>query len=72
MTDLQKQVATALKNCSFLPGSFDKRFVRNLDPDKEMTEKGLNMMLRLFDRYRRQIPNYQGLKERILLDHPPF
>lgn len=39
MTDLQKQVAIALKNCSFLPGSFDKRFVRNLDPEKEMTVK---------------------------------
>ena len=72
MTDLQKQIATALKNCSFLPGSFDKRFVRKMDTDKEMTEKGLRFMLVLLEKYRRQIPNYEGLKQRALLDHPPF
>jgi hypothetical protein len=72
MTELEKQIATALKNCTFLPGSFDKRFVRQLNPDKEMTEKGLKMMLDLLDKYRRQIPNYQNLKQRILLDYPPF
>jgi len=63
MTATEIKVANALLQCTFLPGSFDKRFVKQLPnwQDREMTEKGRAMMLKLFQKYRRQIRNYEEL-----------
>lgn len=65
MTNIEKKIAARLNNCSFLPGSFDKRFVKQLSnwDDREMTERGRATMLMLFTKYRRQIPDYERLSE---------
>jgi len=63
MTVIERQIAVALQACSFLPGTFDKRFVQNLPNwyDREMTVKGRAMLVKLLVKYRRQIPNYVDL-----------
>lgn len=61
MTPYQITIAKKLQQCSFLPGSFDKRFARDIaflatnSPDKELTEKQAACLDRLVYRYRRQI-----------------
>lgn len=62
MTPEQIATAKALGNCSFPPGTADKRFARNMaflaehSPEREITErKDLNLR-RLAYRYRRQMP----------------
>lgn len=63
MTTAEKKFADALSNCSFLPGSADKRFVKQLPNwhDRGMTVKGRAHMLKLAVKYRRQIPNLSEL-----------
>ena len=63
MKFIEQRVAFALNRCSFLPGSFDKKFVHQLDKwkDREMTEKGRAKMIELLTKYRRQVPNYAKL-----------
>lgn len=65
MTQAEKHVAYALNRCRFLPGSFDKKFVHQLDNwnDREMTVKGRDCMLKMLDKYRGQIPNYLELRK---------
>lgn len=67
MTELEKKIANSLQFCSFLPGSFDKRFVKQLHiwADRDMTEKGRAYMLNLLYKYRRQIPDYTTLKSEL-------
>lgn len=67
MTQTERDIAYALNRCTFLPGSFDKKFVHQLDKwhDKEMTDKGRAYMMRLLDKYKRQIYNYSELKNRV-------
>lgn len=64
MTEPEKSIAWALCSCSFLPGSFDKRFVNQLDKwkDRDMTVKGRAKMMELLQKYRRQIPSFEKLK----------
>ena len=56
------RIACALEACSFLPGSWDKRFARNMAaksrhaPAGDFTEKQRVHLIRLAHRYRRQIP----------------
>jgi len=67
MTDLENKIAARLQQCSFLPGSYDKQLsfqLRNWK-DKEMTQKGRDMMLHLFHKYRRQIPDFLNLKAQL-------
>lgn len=65
MTDEEKKMIRLLDQCSFLPGSADKRFVKDMaacllvierygTPMKPLTEKQKANLLRLFHRYRRQ------------------
>lgn len=70
MTSGERDIATALGSCSFLPGSFDKRFARQLQERKEkpMTEKGRAMMLKLAVKYRRQIPNLSRLFRKVHIE----
>jgi hypothetical protein len=68
MTSTERKIATALMFCTFLPGCFDKRFVKQLPKwnDRDMTEKGRAKMIELLHKYRRQIPNYTTLKNELL------
>lgn len=57
MTIEQRKMLTILRGCTFLPGSYDKRFVRNisaLPDDCELTENQAMLIPVLFHRYRRQ------------------
>lgn len=69
MTDLERKAIHALANCSFLPGTFDKRIARqwaekaNKNPDEPLTEKGRRMLFILCHKYRRQISNNEVLAE---------
>lgn len=60
MTSIEVRCARALSTCSFLPGCFDKRWVKQLPKwqNREMTEKGRALLLKLVQKYRRQIPNH--------------
>ena len=62
MTPFEIKLATALGNCSFLPGSSQKRFCRNmadiarLSPEKELSLRQRHYMEIMAWRYRRQLP----------------
>lgn len=61
MTEIEYKAVRALANCSFLPGTFDKRIARKWaekaakDLLAPMTEKGRACLWRLVWKYRRQI-----------------
>jgi hypothetical protein len=56
-----KRIAKALAGCSMLPGSWDKRFARDMarlaetEPDKELTDPQKENLIRLAHKYRRQL-----------------
>lgn len=57
MTPEQRKMIDALLCCTFLPGSFDKRFIRSLDwqeEDYKLSDKQAVYLRRVFIRYRRQ------------------
>ena len=56
MTDAQREMVTALQRCSFLPGSFDKRFVRDVAAqERDLTVRQDECLRGLAHKYRRQI-----------------
>lgn len=63
MTLEEKILANELMKCSFLPGSFDKKFVKQLPNwySKPMTQKGKKTLVDLFHKYKRQISDYKSL-----------
>jgi hypothetical protein len=63
MTAIELKIAKALQMVSFLPGSFDKKFVNKL-PDRyhrEMSPKGRSLMIEILHKYRGQIPIYTSI-----------
>lgn len=62
MTESEIRIVTALRACTFLPASWDKRFARDLydtatyAPGHELTDRQRAWLLRLVHKYRRQIP----------------
>ena len=65
MTDEQYKLLQRLAGCTFLPGSWEKRFVRNLSAepkDYELSAKQLAALERLHYRYRRQLGEPDMLK----------
>ena len=58
-TDEDKANIAKLVRCTFLPGSFDKRFARDIDSQLanscEITEKQRAYLVKLVHKYRRQI-----------------
>jgi hypothetical protein len=62
MTTDEISIIHALSNVTYLPGSFNKRFIRSLNgiadnkPEQEITEKQREWMYRLLYTYRRQVP----------------
>lgn len=61
MTPDQITKALKLRTCSFLPGSWDKRFAKDIgdvakqDPGKELTPAQAEWLDKLTHRYRRQL-----------------
>lgn len=62
MTINQMDMILALHKCTFLPGSFDKRFVKTLfkrvaldNTVKPLTERQGKYLAQLFHKYRKQI-----------------
>lgn len=60
MTSEQLSMIADLHRCTFLPGSFEKRFVKNLFnrsilSEKPLTEKQGRYLAELFHKYRKQI-----------------
>lgn len=61
MTDLERTQADSLSGCTFLPGSWDKRFVRDMAaiardrPTQSITEKQAAWLDELGHRYRKQL-----------------
>lgn len=62
MTEDQKTMALHLGVCTFVPGSYDKRFAKNMwflateNADQAITDRQHSCLCRLTYRYRRQIP----------------
>lgn len=62
MTDQQRKWIEELARCSFYPGSYDKRFVRDMESqpaDAVLTEKQAAFLHRLAWRYRKQRGDYK-------------
>lgn len=58
MTPEQRNKVNLLRRCRFLPGSFDKRFVRDMSTksdDYELSKKQATYLDKTFTRYRKQI-----------------
>lgn len=61
MTPAQIEAAIALEKCTFLPGSYEKKFARGMaaiatsEPGRELTDKQLAYLEKLLHRYRRQL-----------------
>ncbi len=61
MTDEQRKLALRLRRCTFLPGSYEKRFVRAMaaaaknKPELVLTEKQADFLAKVAHRYRRQL-----------------
>lgn len=58
MTESDYRTIQALARCSFQPGSWPKRFVRDLasyPPDKDLTEKQQAALARVAWHYRKQL-----------------
>jgi hypothetical protein len=60
MNDDERRMAIALGRCSFVPGTFDKRFARKIAARAEIHEPKISLgeadlLRRLTRRYRRQI-----------------
>lgn len=60
MTSDERVLVYALSDCSFTPGSFDKRFARDLraragEDQPQISEKQAALLRQLIHRYRRQI-----------------
>ena len=60
LTTIEVKMLRALAGCTFTPGSFDKRFVRDIQGQTALTEKQRDLLHKTFYRYRRQM----GLTDR--------
>jgi hypothetical protein len=62
MTKDEIIIALNLDQCTYLPGSFEKKFARDIcgqakgSPEKELTEAQRDWLYKQLKRYRRQIP----------------
>jgi len=65
LSDVEKEVVKALDQVTFLPASYDKRFWRSLSVDGHYTWKQKRYIHFVFNKYRRQIRNYQELALRL-------
>lgn len=69
MTDEQRRLILRLSRCTFLPGSYEKRFVRSMvalahsKDNPDLTEKQAAFLARVSQRYRRQLAECRAGKE---------
>jgi hypothetical protein len=61
LSELEKKLVKALGVVTFLPASYDKRFARSLSIDGHYTWKQKRYLAFIFNKYRKQIRNYQDL-----------
>jgi hypothetical protein len=68
MSEEETQLATALARCTMMPGTWDKRFARDIaamahqQPAKELTPNQRRTLMKLVVRYRRQIADERLVK----------
>ena len=79
MSEEQIAQAKLLNRCTYLPGSFEKRFARNMaalaesNPDKELTAKQSEWLEKQFFRYRNQISKADNKVKQLMKElTPPF
>lgn len=53
--DAEKALLKALGTCTFLPGSYDKRFVRDMTGGTLISERQLLYLYKVAHKYRRQM-----------------
>jgi hypothetical protein len=64
LTEIEKVIVDRLTTkVTFLPASYDKRFCRGLSPDAGYSEKQIAFIHKLFHKYRRQIYDYESIKQ---------
>lgn len=63
LATLDLHAAKLLTVCSFLPGSFAKRFARNVPGLQQMSPKQYSLLWRLVYTYRRQLPKHGPVKD---------
>ena len=63
MTTIEKMMSDRLQKCSFLPGSWEKKFVNQLSKweDRQMTSKGRASLIRCFAKYHNQISDFESV-----------
>lgn len=66
LSPLERSMLAALASCTFLPGSFEKRFVRDISGVTALTEKQRALFYKTFFRYRRQMNLSDADAQRIL------
>ena len=65
LSEIEKEVVKALDRVTFLPASYDKRFFRSISVDGYYTWKQKRYLHFIFNKYRKQINNYQELALRL-------
>ncbi|MEP2668945.1 MAG: hypothetical protein ABJH04_08115 [Cyclobacteriaceae bacterium] len=65
LSEIEKEVLISLNKVTFLPGSYDKRFFGSLTTDGHYTWKQKRYLHFIFNKYRRQIIDYQELAIRL-------
>ena len=60
LTESQIRTAKYLFQCSMIPGSFDKRFSKEIQGKKELTQWQIDQLERLTFKYRAQISKLHG------------
>lgn len=65
LTDTEKLMSNRLSTqVTFLPGSYDKRFCSGLPLNGKYTERQIAYIHKCFHKYRRQIKDYETIKQR--------
>lgn len=59
--DIELRVLSSLAYVTFLPGSGDKKFYKSIKSEKWLTEAQRKYLFAIFDKYRKQIPNYHDI-----------
>lgn len=79
ITLVEAMMIKALSAVTFLPGSFDKRFYRAIENDTWLTQKQQEYLLVIFEKYRRQIVDYDTIamqvwpdRYKVILDNTLF
>ena len=67
-TEIELQMIRVLGSVTYLPGSFDKKFHQSIENDTWLTEKQREYLLVIFEKYRRQITDYDTIAMQVWPD----